>query len=55
MARPWSVTAENWERCMTLFPTWLRERGGIVVYENHVFDSSRFGDKTFMPARSMRK
>lgn len=34
-----------------LFPKWLKERGGIVVYENHMFDSSCFGDKTFMPAR----
>jgi hypothetical protein len=34
-----------------LFPKWLKERGGIVVYENHMMDSSRLGDRTYMPAR----
>lgn len=51
MSRPWTVAPENWDQCMRLFPTWLKERNGIVVYENHMFDSSSFGDKTFMPAR----
>lgn len=36
---------------MNLFPTWLKERGGVVVYQNHNFDSSRMGDQTFLPAR----
>ena len=30
---------------------WLKDRGGIIVYENHMLDSSSLGDKTFMPAR----
>jgi len=52
MSRPWSVNPENWDQCINyLFPKWLKERGGIVVYENHMFDSSSLGDKTFMPAR----
>lgn len=52
MARPWSVAPENWDLCINdLFPMWLRERGGIVVYENHMLDSSSMGDKTFLPAR----
>ena len=50
--RPWGIASENYDRCIqTLFPMWLRDRGGVVVYENHVMDSSRLGDKTFMPAR----
>lgn len=50
--RPWAVAEENWQVCICdLFPKWLRERGGIVVYENHMMDSSHFGDRTFMPAR----
>ena len=50
--RPWSIAPENYARCIEdLFPKWLKDRGGIVVYENHFFDSSSFGDKTFMPAR----
>lgn len=52
MTRSWGVAPENWDQCVNnLFPKWLRERGGIVVYENHNFDASGFGDKTFMPAR----
>jgi len=52
VSRPWSVTSENWDRCINdLFPRWLKERGGIVVYENHMLDSSHLGDKSFMPAR----
>jgi hypothetical protein len=34
-----------------MFPKWLKERNGIVVYENHMLDSSSLGDKTFIPAR----
>ena len=50
--RPWTVAPHNWDVCMKdLFPRWLTSRGGIVVYENHVLDSSCLGDKTFMPAR----
>ena len=30
---------------------WLREREGIVVYENHMLDSSHLGETTFMPVR----
>jgi hypothetical protein len=52
MPRPWPVQKENCVRCFqVLFPLWLKERGGIVVYENHVMDSSHMGDRTFMPAR----
>jgi len=49
--RPWSVNPENWDQCMSLFPKWLKERNGVVVYENHMLDSSHLGDKSFMPAR----
>jgi hypothetical protein len=46
------VSTENWDRCINdLFPKWLKERGGIVVYQNRLLDSSCLGDKTFMPAR----
>jgi hypothetical protein len=34
-----------------LFSTWLKDRAGVAVYENHVFDSSAFGALSFMPAR----
>lgn len=52
MSRPWPVSKDVYYGCIhNLFPMWLRERGGIVVYENHVLDSSSRGDKTFMPAR----
>jgi hypothetical protein len=36
---------------MKLFPTWLKERSGIIVYENRMLDSSHLGDTTYMPAR----
>lgn len=50
--RPWGVNPQNWDLCVKdLFPKWLKERGGIIVYENHVLDSSSLGDKTFMPAK----
>ena len=50
--RPWTVAPENWDACNSeLFPRWLKERGGVVVYENHMMDSSYMGDKTFLPAR----
>ncbi len=52
MSRPWSVDKENWDQCIkNLFPMWLRDRGGIVVYENHMLDSSSLGARSFMPAR----
>lgn len=51
MSRPWTVAPENWELCINkLFPMWLKERDGIVVYENHMLDSSHLGDKSFIPA-----
>jgi len=49
--RPWRVSAESAEQCKRLFPLWLKERGGIVVYQNCMFDSSHIGDQSFMPAR----
>lgn len=51
MGRPWKISAGSYGQCMRLFPTWLKERGGIVVYENHMMDSSHFGDRSFMPAK----
>jgi len=52
MARPWKVSPEVYQRCMRqLFPVWLKERGGVVVYENHMMDSSHLGDRSFMPAK----
>lgn len=53
--RPWPVDDEVWAQCMKLFPKWLKERGGIVVYENHVLDSSQRGHTTFMPMRYQAK
>lgn len=50
--RPYPVDSEKWERCtLDLFPKWLEERGGIVVYECHMLDSSHLGSRTYMPAR----
>jgi len=49
--RPWSVFGETFETLQGLAQKWLKERGGIIVYENHMMDSSRLGDTTFMPAR----
>jgi hypothetical protein len=52
MGRPWPVKADIAYGCLkSLFPMWLRERGGIVVYENHMLDSSHLGERTYMPAR----
>ena len=51
----WVIDREIWQRCMDLFPTWLRERGGIAVYENHMMDSSECGSTSFMPARFYAK
>jgi len=48
--RPWGVNPDNWDRVMRLFPTWLQDRGGIVVYENENFNSRAFGDRAFVPA-----
>lgn len=49
--RPWTVHHEAAETCQHRFPMWLVERGGIVVYENHMMDSSGLGDQTFMPVK----
>lgn len=49
--RPWKVGSEVAEKLRGLASKWLVERGGIVVYENHVFDSSAFGDRSFVPAQ----
>lgn len=49
--RPYEVRTEVWDRCMEKFPKWLTERGGIVVFENHMLDSSKLGDRTYVPAR----
>jgi len=52
MGRPWPVARDRYYGCTrSLFPLWLKERGGIVVYENHMLDSSHLGDRTFMPAK----
>ncbi len=51
MSRPWKIDGGVWNQCMELFPKWLRERSGIVVYENHVLDSFYLGQTTFMPAK----
>jgi len=48
--RPWRVSPDVWDVVMEAFPMWLREREGIIVYENENFDSSAFGDQTFVPA-----
>lgn len=56
MGRPWKIAPGSYLQCMEkLFPMWLRERGGIVVYENHTMDSSHFGDRSFMPAKFYTK
>lgn len=49
--RPWTVAYEVANQCLDLFPRWLRDRGGIVVYQNQAFDSSHFGEVSFMPLR----
>lgn len=48
--RPWSIDNSQLPIVRILFPKWLRERGGIIVYENHNFDSSAFGDRSYTPA-----
>lgn len=49
--RPWKVHYDAVEQLRGRINTWIYERGGIVVYENHVLDSSARGDQTFMPVR----
>ena len=49
--RPHKVLPEMVDVIREKFPMWLQERGGIVVYENHVLDSSRLGEQVFLPAR----
>ena len=49
--RPWMVHFEVADQCRALFPKWLMERGGIIVYENHMMDSSHLGETTFMPSK----
>jgi hypothetical protein len=44
--KPYEVSASY----RNLFATWLKTRGGIVVYENHILDSHALGHTTFMPA-----
>lgn len=50
--RPWAVhTEEAFSSLQNLAQKWLKERGGIIVYENHMMDSSHLGETSFMPAR----
>lgn len=49
--RPWGISKDYYDYCMKLFPIWLRERKGVVVYQNRMMGSSRLGDTTFTPAR----
>jgi hypothetical protein len=49
--RPWKVFFDAVETLNGRLPMWLVERGGIVVYENHMMDSSHRGEQTFMPVR----
>jgi hypothetical protein len=51
MPRPWPVRGDIWFGTKETFHLWLKERGGIVVYENHMMDSSHLGETTYMPAR----
>jgi len=56
MGRPWKIPARNYHACIEeLFPKWLKEREGVIVYENHMMDSSHFGERSFMPARYYAK
>lgn len=48
--RPWTAHFSESE-LKDRFLMWLQERGGIVVYENHMLDSSARGDQTFMPVQ----
>lgn len=49
--RPWIVHREAAATCKVLFPKWLREREGIIVYQNQTLDSSHLGETAYMPAR----
>jgi hypothetical protein len=51
MNRPHEIDADIWDDIEVLFHVWLRERGGVVVYENQNFNSSELGAKSFMPAK----
>lgn len=49
--RPWAVSTEAFSQIQSLAQKWLKERDGIIVYENHMMDSSHLGETSFMPAR----
>jgi len=51
MSRPWKVNPDIWFGTKELFDKWLRERNGIVVYENHMMDSSRLASATLVAKR----
>jgi hypothetical protein len=49
--RPWKFFIEVLEQLQRLGPMWLKERGGIVVYENCYIGSINGGHLTCIPAR----
>jgi hypothetical protein len=51
MNRPHEIDADIWDDAKILFHVWLRERDGVVVYENQNLSSSQCGAKSFMPGR----
>jgi len=49
--RPWKVGNIAAEKLKPLLPTWLAERGGVIVYENHTLDSSDMWNTMFLPRK----
>jgi hypothetical protein len=51
MPGPWPVPADAYDRCIgQTFPMWLKERGGIAIYENRMMDSTQYGTTAYLPA-----
>lgn len=47
--RPWVIHTDLIGKLRKLFPMWIEQRHGIVVYRCDLMDSSSFGSTTFMP------
>lgn len=48
--RPWVFEVQNVQQVMEMVEKWLKERGGVVIYENITLDSSHMGERNMIPA-----